>query len=166
MLSIRTVLHPTDYSELSHPAFDLACSLARDFRADLIICHVAPPPIVAAGEGVVTDFPTGESEQMVARLEQVTPGDPQVRVTHKLLRGDPAAEIIRLAGEVNADLIVIGTHGRSGLGRLLMGSVAEAVTREAPCPVVTVKAPLPADRAPAQVEETATAGRTAGRWGD
>ena len=108
MLSIRTVLHPTDYSELSHPAFDLACSLARDFRADLIICHVAPPPIIAAGEGVVTDFPTGESEQMAVRLEQVTPGDPQVRVTHKLLRGDPAAEIIRLAGEVKADLIVIG----------------------------------------------------------
>ena len=166
MFPIRTVLHPTDYSELSRPAFDLACALARDFGAELIICHVSPPPIIAAGEGVVLDFPTGETEQMAARLEQVTPDDPHVRVAHRLLRGDPATEIVRLADDAKPDLIVMGTHGRSGLGRLLMGSVAEGVMRKAPCPVVTVKAPLPIDRAPAQVGETETAGRPARCWND
>ena len=166
MFPIRKILHPTDYSELSRPAFELACALARDFGAELIICHVSPPPIIAAGEGVVIDFPTGETEQLAARLEQVKPDDPRVRSAHKLLRGDPAAEIVRLAGEAKADLIVMGTHGRGGLGRLLMGSVAEGVMRKAPCPVVTVKAPLPGDRPPAQAGETETAGRPARCWND
>jgi nucleotide-binding universal stress UspA family protein len=68
----------------------------------------------------------------------------KVPVEHQLLFvGDPAAEILRVAQAVKADLIVLGTHGRTGLGRLLMGSVAEQVVRRAPCPVVTVKAPLP-----------------------
>jgi nucleotide-binding universal stress UspA family protein len=139
---IRTILHPTDYSELSRPAFELACSLARERDAELLICHVAPPPIIAAGE-VVLEFPTGEAEQMTAQLKRVKPDDPQVQVSHLLLRGESAAEIVQLAAEVGADLIVMGTHGRSGLGRLLMGSVAEAVMRKAPCPVLTVRTPFP-----------------------
>ena len=159
MLAIRKVLHPTDHSELSRPAFELACSLARDFGAELVLCHVSPPPIVAAGEGVALDFPTGEAEQMAARLEHLKPADPRIRVTHELLRGDPAPEIVRLADEVGADLIVMGTHGRGGLGRLLMGSVAEGVMRKAPCPVVTVKAPTPTER----TLEGATAGRQGSR---
>lgn len=141
MLPIHTILHPTDYSELSRPAFDLACALARNFDAELVVCHVSPPPVVAAGEaGAVADVPTGETEPKTALLEQVKPDDPRVRVTHRLLRGDPATEIARLAVESGAGLIVVGTHGRSGLSRLLVGSVAEGVMRAAPCPVVTVKA--------------------------
>lgn len=146
MLPIHKILHPTDYSELSRPAFVLACALARDFGAELILCHVGPPPIIAVGEGMVVELPTGEAEQMKARLEQLKPDDAQVRVTHSLLRGDSADEIVRLADEAKADLIVMGTHGRGGLGRLLMGSVAEGVMRKATCPVVTVKAPIPPDR--------------------
>jgi nucleotide-binding universal stress UspA family protein len=64
-------------------------------------------------------------------------------VERNLQVGDAAEEIVRLAGKANCDLIVMGTHGRSGLGRLLMGSVAEKVLRKAPCPVVTVKQPFP-----------------------
>ncbi|MFM8273309.1 MAG: universal stress protein [Gemmata sp.] len=143
MLPIRTILHPTDYSERSRAALDLACALARDFGAELIICHVSPPPLVPAGEGLTADFPTGESELMAARLRQVSPAGPRQRVTHELRRGDPASEIVRLAGEAKADLIVLGTHGRGGLTRVLMGSVAEGVMRTAPCPVVTVKTPAP-----------------------
>lgn len=162
MFPIRKILHPTDYSELSRPAFDLACALSRDFGAELILCHVSPPPIIAAGEGAVIDFPTGEAEQMTARLERLNPDDPHVWVTHRLLRGDPAAEVVRLADEVKPDLIVMGTHGRGGLSRLLMGSVAEGVMRKAPCPVVTMKAPISAGR----VSETATAEQKAGAWND
>src|SRR5262249_48839479 len=63
-------------------------------------------------------------------------------IEYRLSEGDPAVEIIRLAAEVKANLIVMGTHGRTGLGRLMMGSVAEAVLRRAPCPVLTLKAPF------------------------
>lgn len=149
MLPIGKILHPTDYSELCRPAFDLACALARDYAAELLICHVAPPPIIAAGEGVLMDFPTGEAEQMAARLAELKPEDPGIRVTHQLLRGEPAAEIAKLAAEARVDLIVIGTHGRGGFGRLLLGSVAEGVMRQAPCPVVTARAVMP-DNPPAE----------------
>jgi len=146
MFPIRKILHPTDYSESSRPAFEFACSLARDFKAEVVVCHVSPPPIAAMADGMIVPIPTGEAEAMAARLDQVKPSDPQVRVTRELLRGDPAREILQLAADARADLIVMGTHGRGGLGRLLMGSVAEAIMRKAPCPVVTVRAPLPAER--------------------
>jgi nucleotide-binding universal stress UspA family protein len=67
--------------------------------------------------------------------------DPETTVTSRLEEGIPAEEIVRVAREVEADLIVMGTHGRSGLGRLLLGSVAEQVMRHATCPVLTLKAP-------------------------
>ena len=72
-------------------------------------------------------------------LEAVVPTDPTVPYEHRLITGDPATAIARLAEEEQADLIVMGTHGRTGLTRLLMGSVAEAVVRRAPCPVLTYK---------------------------
>jgi nucleotide-binding universal stress UspA family protein len=96
---------------------------------------------------VPVDFPTGEAERMAAWLERVKPDEPGVRVTHHLLRGDPAPEIVPWAGEAKADLIVMGTHGRDGLPRLVPGSVAGGVMRHAPCPVVTVRPPPAAVRA-------------------
>lgn len=164
MLAIRKILHPTDYSELSRPAFELACALARDFDAELVICHVSLPPIIAAGEGAIVNVPIGETEELMAQLEQVKPAERQIRVGHKLLQGDPASEIIWLANDIKPDLIVMGTHGRSGFGRLLMGSVSEEVMRKAPCPVVTVKAPIPANQQPASM--VATAESEAGHWDD
>ena len=140
MLTIRRILHPTDFSSLSHPAFELACCLARDFGAGLVVCHVSPPPIAAVVEGMVVDVPAGESEQTRMRLEQVEPTDTSIKVVHRLEVGDAVREIIRLADEEKADLIVMGTHGRGGVSRLLMGSVAEGVMRKAPCPVLTLKA--------------------------
>lgn len=164
MLPIRKILYPTDYSDLSRPAFNLACALARDFGAELVVCHVAPPPIIAVADGMVVTLPSGEDELMTARLERVKADDPQVRVTHTLLRGDPAGEIVRLAGAAMVDLIVLGTHGRSGLRRLLMGSVAEGVMRTAPCPVVTMKAPAPVAHAAAPAGNTAE--QPVGCWND
>ena len=74
-------------------------------------------------------------------LAEVKPTDPKVPYQHRLITGEPASAIARLAEDENVDMIVMGTHGRSGLSRLLMGSVAEAVVRRAKCPVLTYKQP-------------------------
>jgi len=79
----------------------------------------------------------GEAE---AELEQLQLPD-DIRAERRFARGDPAEQILRVANEIHADLIVMGTHGRTGLERLLMGSVAEQVLRQAPCPVLTVRNP-------------------------
>ena len=77
-------------------------------------------------------------------LHAVKPADPKVPFEHRLVMGNPAEEIVRLADEEGADLIVMATHGRAGFKRLLMGSVAEEVVRRAKCPVFTFKPPVSA----------------------
>jgi nucleotide-binding universal stress UspA family protein len=76
-------------------------------------------------------------------LNRLQPADPKVDVEHWLSQGDPVTEILRNADQANAKMIVMGTHGLTGLKRVLMGSVAEGVLRQANCPVVIVKAPFP-----------------------
>jgi universal stress protein A len=146
MTPIRTILHPTDFSPHSEAAFALACSLARDHGARVIVLHVqersslvysgvmtAPPPPPPTAE---------EQKALEALLHQIRSSDSKVPVDHLLEEGDPATAILQVAQERGCDLIVMGTHGRTGLGRLLMGSVAEKVVREARCPVMTMKIPL------------------------
>jgi len=142
MSTFRTVLHPTDFSRRADYAFQLACSFARDRGARLIVLHAAEPPMTAYG-GVMTPPPPPQEYRREAeeQLRQFQAPGAEVRIERRLEEGAPAEEILRVAKEVNCDLIVMGTHGRTGLGRLLMGSVAEQVVRKAPCPVVTVKAP-------------------------
>jgi nucleotide-binding universal stress UspA family protein len=143
MLPIRTVLYPTDFSESSNFVFRLACTLAQDYGARLVVAHVAEPPAPIYSDGVVIPLADVDEEPLRAELLQLVPREPKVRVEHRLAKGDAAKEILRLAKETQADVIVMGTHGRTGLARVLMGSVAEQVVRKAPCPVVTVKNPLP-----------------------
>lgn len=144
MLTIQTVLHPTDFSDRSRNAFELACALTRDYGARLIVLHaVAPLPPLAHAEAVPPPDPVAqrrEAEEQIGRLE-VPHAD--VRAERRLEDGEPAEVVLRVAREVGASLIVLGTHGRTGLGRLLMGSVAEQVVRAAGCPVLTVTAPVP-----------------------
>lgn len=145
MLAIGTILHPTDFSEHSKHAFHLACSLARDHGARVVLLHVVVPPMTSC-EGVVLPPPIEEAtEDAKRRLSQIKLAD--IPIEHRVAEGDPAEMILRVAEEVHADLIVMGTHGRTGLSRLLMGSVAEQVMRKAPCPVLTMKAPFPAEQA-------------------
>lgn len=144
MIPIDTILHPTDFSDQSRPAFELACALARDYGAELVICHVSPTPVMAVADGATFEVPTGFAEQAQARLERVRPDDPTLRFTHVLERGDEVAGTLKVAADRRADLIVMGTHGRTGLSRVLLGSVAEGVSRRAGCPVVTVRVPRPA----------------------
>ena len=82
------------------------------------------------------EFPNPEIRKM---LEEIVPPDKTIRYEHRLLLGSAADEIVRLAAEENVNMIVIGSHGRTGLTRVLMGSVAESVTRKATCPVLTLK---------------------------
>jgi nucleotide-binding universal stress UspA family protein len=144
MFAIQTVLHPTDFSDRSGVAFHLACALARDHGARLVVLHVPEVPAVMGGtDGLIIPTPPIDWEGLRDKLHRLRPGDTKVPVEYRVAEGDTATEILRLADEVKADLIVMGTHGRRGVGRLLMGSVAEEVVRKAPCPVLTVKVPLP-----------------------
>jgi len=156
MLPIHTILHPTDFSKQSEFAFQLACALARDYEAELFVVHVVTPPVVIYGEGVLPVEPEAYQEELREKLNRLHAEEPGVRVVHRLVEGQPVDEILHLAREIGCDLIVMGTHGRTGLGRVLMGSVAEKVVRMAPCPVVTVREPSTlAERVPAAARATA-----------
>jgi nucleotide-binding universal stress UspA family protein len=143
MLAIQTILHPTDFSPLCTYAFRLACSLARDRGARLLVLHVRPPEILyAESPYVLPPDPEQVREYWLEQLREVQSPDPAVAVEHVLKEGNPVAEILGTAREYGCDLIVMGTHGRSGVSRLLLGSVAEQILRKANCPVLTVKGPV------------------------
>jgi nucleotide-binding universal stress UspA family protein len=140
-MKLNKILFPTDFSKSNRPALEMATSLARDTGARLLIVHVkAPPPELVAGGGVGVMELGLDKETIQAELQRVVPTGPSTPYEHHLLTGSPAAEIVRFANEEGVDLIVMSTHGRTGLMHLLMGSVAEAVVRHAACPVVTVRA--------------------------
>jgi nucleotide-binding universal stress UspA family protein/quercetin dioxygenase-like cupin family protein len=146
MLSIHTILHPTDLSDSSRHAFQLACTLAKDYQARLILFHVIPAPVgCILPEPAPNPLQSAEPQGPLKRWRFAWPEplDPEVRVEHRVAEGDPLQEILRLAQAEKCDLIVMGTHGRTGLSRLLAGSVAEEVVRKAACPVLAVRAPLP-----------------------
>jgi nucleotide-binding universal stress UspA family protein len=143
MLKIGTILHPTDFSQYSDYAWHMACALARDYGARLVLLHVKPLPAVIYGEfGTLPPEPYDQVHVLEEKLAQLQPTDPGITVERRLVEGEAASEIIRMAEEEGCDLIVMGNHGRTGISRLLMGSVAEQVVRKAPCPVLTVKSPI------------------------
>ena len=142
MTRFRTILCPTDFSPTSALAFEYAADLARAFDARLVAMHAFFPAIL--GERASTELPDEVNALRASarkQLDDLRPPDPALRV-ERLLREAPDSEaILDAAAEVKADLIVMGTHGRTGFRRLVLGSVAEEVLRKAPCPVLTVKAP-------------------------
>jgi nucleotide-binding universal stress UspA family protein len=141
-MNARKILFPTDFSPASQEALKWATSLARDSGASITIVHVEEPPMAYGGGEMYIGDDEGHREELKKSLVQVVPGDPSIRFEHKLLVGDPATAIVQTADDEHADFIVIGTHGRTGLTRLLMGSVAEAIVRRAQCPVLTIKQPV------------------------
>jgi nucleotide-binding universal stress UspA family protein len=154
MLAIRTILHPTDFSDCSEYARRVALSLSRDHGARLVVVHVAPSEIVYSGLIGGADDARPHLHALEAKLREAFETDRDTDAEVHVTEGDPASEILHLADEVPADLIVMGTTGRSGIGRLLLGSVAEAVMRKARCPVLTVRGP--AEIAAPQVPPLAT----------
>jgi nucleotide-binding universal stress UspA family protein len=147
MFHPHRILHPTDFSDSSAYAFDVACDLARQHQAMLLVLHVVEtlgPENVTYGEAVTQLQPEGYRQRLWEELNRMTPRAPEgITMRHLLTEGDAAEEIRRVAEKHQCDLIVMGTHGRTGLDRLLMGSVAEKVVRLAPCPLLVVKSPAP-----------------------
>ncbi|HEY7423523.1 MAG TPA: universal stress protein [Gemmataceae bacterium] len=139
MLSLGTILHPTDFSEHSEAAFRMAYALAWDYKARLVLLHVTPLPMVIYGGGAVPPDPWPSIEEAQAKLRELESQARGVRVESQVMEGDPVDMILRAAEETHSDAIVMGTHGRTALSRLLLGSVAESVIRKAPCPVLTAK---------------------------
>jgi nucleotide-binding universal stress UspA family protein len=137
MINIQRILYPTDFSSYSNQAYFHAVALAENHGASLTVLYVYAPGFTPeAGRSTAADRRYWQEQ-----LEQIRPVDARIRVNHVFLEGDPASEIVRYAVDTGIDLIVMGTHGRTGLERLLMGSVAEKVMREAPCSVLVVKLP-------------------------
>jgi nucleotide-binding universal stress UspA family protein len=139
MIRITKILYPTDFSSHSNQAYFHAVALAEKHGASLTIAFVYSPSFF--GSAAARGEAGGDREYWRDQLEQIRPVDPRIPVHHVFLEGDPATEIVRYAAEAGIDLIVMGTHGRTGLERLLMGSVAEKVMREAKCSVLVVKLP-------------------------
>jgi universal stress protein A len=125
-LTIHRILFPTDLSEASDGAGRTAVALARQYEADLTMLYVVPP---------VTD--PSPADRLGARAAELAPG---LAVKTEVLSGIPARKIAEYARRHRIDLIVVGSHGRTGVSRALLGSVAEAVVRRSPCPVLVVPA--------------------------
>lgn len=140
-MQAKKILVPTDFSHTGDAALEMASSLARDTGAKLLIVHAEEPPTAYGGGEFYYGMPEPATDELLKMLHKIEPADPAVRYEHRLISGDPAHAIVRLAKDEDVDMIVMGTHGRTGLSRMLMGSVAEAIVRRAGCPVLTYKQP-------------------------
>jgi nucleotide-binding universal stress UspA family protein len=147
MSRVRRILHPTDFSRASGAAFKRAVQMAKADRAQLLLVHVLAPPMPIAGEGYISPSVYEDLEASSRRYGQKHLSALQAkarkagaRAVTLLLEGGLAHEqIIRAARSKKADLIVIGTHGRTGLAKFFLGSIASRVVAGASCPVLTVR---------------------------
>lgn len=139
MSASKTILFATEYSESAGHALTYAASLARDLGANLLIVHVSELEEYPVGELFDEEPLPGDEE--LAKLKALAPPDLRVVCEYRLLHGDPADEIVKLADAQRAEAIVIGTHDRSRLARLLTGGTAEKLLRTAHCPVIVHRAP-------------------------
>lgn len=140
MLNIKSILHPTDFSAVSQAAFQTASILARTYGSHLLVLHVQAEPdrlMSEAGGMPPASLEVVQSRQQLENIQTSLP----IRVERVLQHGNPAMQILALARNAPCQLIVMGGHGHSRLHNLLMGSVAAAVVRDAPCPVLTLTLP-------------------------
>jgi nucleotide-binding universal stress UspA family protein len=144
-MQIKTILFPTDFSNGARAAMDYALSLAQDYQAKLILLYVIQDisiaewyiPSTLSVADLVEDMQKSAWKEMDKWAAEAAG---RVTDVEKLVeRGVPFVEIIRTSKEKKADMIVIGTHGRTGIDHMLFGSTAEKVVRKAPCPVLTVR---------------------------
>ena len=153
-MEIRSILLPTDFSECANFALSYATSFARQANASIICVHVIEPVVPTVGyTGMAEPLPMADiSDQLESSAERELPKIAEcdecegLEVEEVIVHGDAASEIVRVARERGVDLIVIASHGRTGLGRMLFGSTAESVVRHAPCPVLVVKPPTESDK--------------------
>ena len=142
-MNVRRILIATDFAESAEHALDYATELARTQAAELVLLHVyveLPPYPEVASAQVAAIYEEQRRWVETALEERARRARGAGLLARPLVRtGSPAGVIARTAEEEGADMVVVGTHGRSGLDRLLLGSVAERVVRLAPCPVLVVK---------------------------
>src|SRR5678809_47290 len=142
-MQIRQILLPTDFSECGNYALSYAASLARTFKASIICVNVIEPIIPTVGySGMTEPLPIADiADQLEDSAERELPKLAEcdecagIEVEELVVHGEAASEIVTVARKHHVDLIVISSHGRTGLGRILFGSTAEAVVRHATCPV-------------------------------
>lgn len=152
MHPFQTFLFAADFSKSSREAFRLASSLAREQSTRLVVLHVVEPPTIPGELNAAVsrvDVSQAQLEALKDQLREIYVPNHPVVVEYWTRVGHPVDEILRAAGELRCQLIIMGTHGRTGLARLVAGSVAENVMRKAGCPVLTVRTTL----APAPAEE-------------
>jgi nucleotide-binding universal stress UspA family protein len=148
-MEIRSILVPIDFSECGNYALSYGAALARSFGASIICVHVIEPMAPAVGySGMSEPLPIADiSDQLEDSAERELPKIAEseecagLEVEELIVHGEAASEIVRVAKDRQVDLIVVSSHGRTGLGRILFGSTAEAVVRHASCPVLVVKPP-------------------------
>ncbi|HHS14170.1 MAG TPA: universal stress protein [bacterium] len=145
MISFKKILCPTDFSEFSYEALQRAIDMASQFKAELIVLHVVNPVPVAAGMTGYPGFNIPEYQKELAKharenldklIKKRVPE--KIRVKAEVALGNEADEIVRIAEEEDIDLIVIATHGRTGIQRLFFGSVTEKVLRHTQHPVLVI----------------------------
>jgi nucleotide-binding universal stress UspA family protein len=146
MITIKRILVPTDLSDASIPAIRYGAEFADKFGAELVLLSVVHDLALVVPDAVMPT-PVGapdlealiatSKDGMASLIGELDIGRLKPRTEVRM--GAPAAEIVAAAGDLKADLICLGTHGRGGLAHLLLGSVAEKVIRHAPCPVLTVR---------------------------
>jgi nucleotide-binding universal stress UspA family protein len=147
MIAIRRIIVPIDFSEYSKKALRYAVEFARSFRAEIVLVYVVEPIVTPADfsvgqmavPGMESDFAQRGAEQLDKLLDTVVADAVAARAVVR--HGKPFVEIIRLAREEQADLIIIATHGHTGIEHALFGSTAEKVVRKAPCPVLSIRDP-------------------------
>jgi nucleotide-binding universal stress UspA family protein len=145
MPEIRRILCATDFSPASTRVYQYAVDLASRLQAEIMLIHAYQIPAYTLPDGVVevpVEVETGIRERLTGQLSDFASSidTKGVRIEAKLFDGVPYVEITRAARDLNADLVIIGTHGRTGLAHLLLGSVAERVVRTSEVPVLTIRA--------------------------
>ena len=145
MLSWKLILCPTDFSDPSREALRIAGELATHFEAQILLVHIVPfLPRVPSARDLVFDFSkyeellTADAEKNLHKLKEELLGK-NLKVRSHLGHGPAAQEVLLIANAEHVDVIVMATHGATGLQRVVFGSVAEKVVREAPCPVLTIR---------------------------
>jgi universal stress protein A len=143
-MNIQTILVPFDFSEHSEKAFTWALAFAEKWSARIHVLHVIPtvafPPMLMGSAFNLADIEIGLRKAAEEQLRGFLAGKkaPSVSLSTQVVLGEPFDDICNVAVQEKADVIVMGSHGRTGLGHVVLGSVAERVVRYAPCPVLVV----------------------------
>ena len=149
MEMFRRIVCPTDFSDASYSALQAAQDLARHFQGELLVVHIVEPmpPVPVDTDGSIRFDVFQYEDELMTAADKMLRGVVDERIHGEVnarpvvAGGIPWEEIVRIANEEKADLLVIATHGRAGWKHLLFGSVTERVIRAAPCPVLVIRAP-------------------------